>query len=736
MDDRVKEFKETYEVRGKVGKGGGGTVFKAYHKRLKKEVVLKKIHSNLKNINARAETDILKKLKHEYLPQVLDFLEVGGNTFTVMDYIEGESLKECLDEKRVFTQAEVIVWFRQLCEALEVLHTQNPPIIHGDIKPANIMLTPSGNICLIDFNIASIFEGKNTTISGYTPGYAAPEQIRYYKQIQKRNQKTLQAGADGGGEKDVSLSKDTLPGERTEVLARPETKGDIFGTQEETELLRTDHAEKPWENWREDAFRATVDVRTDIFSLGASVYHLLTGEKPRQGKEKIRDIRELMPEINEPLACIIMKCIAEEPEDRYQNVQELSRALQNVYTSTDRYQKLLRRQRMARVLLCVLMMAFLGVAHAGRMRLIQERDTAYLELVKKENEAAEKKDWELLEEYCSKAREVSPERAEAYQIKAEALYHSGKYEEALRFLCETAIPYVEDGSGLANLETLVGSCYFALGDYEQAKQALEQALEQDPENVAAYRDYAVTMARLDNAVEAEKILEQAVVCGLADDGIHYTEGEIAYAKGDLLTAEQEFAEAVVVADDDYMRLRAYLMQANIKAEQEQTVESCTERISILEQAHQNLPGQYLNAVLEQLAQAYIDLADVGGEAEARLNAIRVMREIESYQWDTYTTHQNIVILYERNGMYGEALEELSRMLDLYGEDYRTYKYLALVEAAKQNTSVKEERDYAGFQTYYKQAAELYQQQKPENQTDADMETLERLYAEACQGGWL
>lgn len=102
----------------------------------------------------RQEVDILKNLNHMYLPQVLDFLTEGNDIYTVMSYIPGRSFKELLEEGSPFRPNQLIRWGMQLCSALNYLHGQNPPIIHGDIKPANIMLTPEGNICLIDFNIS------------------------------------------------------------------------------------------------------------------------------------------------------------------------------------------------------------------------------------------------------------------------------------------------------------------------------------------------------------------------------------------------------------------------------------------------------------------------------------------------------------------------------------------------------------------------------------------------------
>lgn len=164
----------TYEIKEQIGSGGGGTIYKAYHKRLQKEVVLKKIHQSTGR--NEDEKEILKNIKHSCLPQVFDFLDAEDGVFTVIDYIPGQSFDKLLQEKKKFPQKKVVKYALQLCEAVAYLHKQNPPIIHGDIKPANIMLTPEDNICLIDFNISGILDGKSMAAMGYTPGYASPEQ--------------------------------------------------------------------------------------------------------------------------------------------------------------------------------------------------------------------------------------------------------------------------------------------------------------------------------------------------------------------------------------------------------------------------------------------------------------------------------------------------------------------------------------------------------------------------------
>lgn len=167
-----------YQIIREIGKGGTGVIYLGYHLRLRKQIVIKRIKENYTGrINVRGEADILKRLHHTYLPQVYDFLEAGGGIYTVMDYIPGHDLQYYLDNQYQFPEQTVLLWLKQLCEVLAYLHTQDPPILHSDIKPGNIMITPQGNVCLIDFNI-SLDGTEGGKLQGLSPHYAAPEQYR------------------------------------------------------------------------------------------------------------------------------------------------------------------------------------------------------------------------------------------------------------------------------------------------------------------------------------------------------------------------------------------------------------------------------------------------------------------------------------------------------------------------------------------------------------------------------
>ena len=167
-----------YQVIREIGTGGMGVIYIGYHLHLQKQIVIKKIKETcVDRVNVRGEADILKQLRHTYLPQVYDFLEVGNDVYTVMDYIPGENLQYYIDHNYTFPEETVLLWMRELCEVLDYLHTRKPRILHSDIKPANIMVTPEGDICLIDFNIS--LDGSVTQeVQGLSRRYASPEQFR------------------------------------------------------------------------------------------------------------------------------------------------------------------------------------------------------------------------------------------------------------------------------------------------------------------------------------------------------------------------------------------------------------------------------------------------------------------------------------------------------------------------------------------------------------------------------
>ncbi|HKV58392.1 MAG TPA: protein kinase [Ktedonobacteraceae bacterium] len=129
--------------------------------------------------NFLAEAKILSRLNHPNLPAFTDFFTEDARHFLVMEYIDGSTLEDLLERNgHPFSERRVLGWARQLCDVLEYLHSQQPPVIFRDMKPGNVMLSRTGRIKLIDFGIARLFRNsgsQDTQLLG-TPGFAPPEQ--------------------------------------------------------------------------------------------------------------------------------------------------------------------------------------------------------------------------------------------------------------------------------------------------------------------------------------------------------------------------------------------------------------------------------------------------------------------------------------------------------------------------------------------------------------------------------
>ncbi len=186
--DFFDKLNESYDQIQQISSGGGGIIYQGIHRRLKEKVVLKKIRSDkVSIIGSEREMKILMSLKHTYLPRIYDFWHYEDEVYTVMEFIEGKSFQELLDAGRTFREKDVIRWTRQLAEVLEYLHNSEQHIVHSDIKPANLMLTPKGDICLIDFNVSLLQGGEADATIGYSEYYAPVEQLIWVELARQRS---------------------------------------------------------------------------------------------------------------------------------------------------------------------------------------------------------------------------------------------------------------------------------------------------------------------------------------------------------------------------------------------------------------------------------------------------------------------------------------------------------------------------------------------------------------------
>ena len=381
-----------YEILREIGHGGMSVVYLAMDTHLNKQWAVKEIKKKGSGKNDEiivnsllAEANLMKRLDHAALPRIVDIIDNGVTIYVVMDYIEGESLDKILNEYGAQPEELVIGWAMQLCDALAYLHAQKPPIIYRDMKPANIMLKPEGNIKIIDFGIAREYKEQSladTTVLG-TKGYAPPEQ-----------------------------------------------------------------------------YSGQTDARSDIFALGMTMYHLLTGIDPRSG-EAYAPVRMWNPELSEGIELIIDKCVEPAPENRYQNCSDLLYDLEHPDLITRGYKKRQKR-KVAAFMAAAGMTVVLFLTGAVCTTIAKNINNSNYEILVSPSTATALN--EKIDSY-KRAIAIYPERTDAYMCMLEAYEDEGRFgkeenDEFLALYNANKDTFDHTTSEVAELNYKIGMMYF------------------------------------------------------------------------------------------------------------------------------------------------------------------------------------------------------------------------------------------------------------------------------------
>ena len=259
-----------YRVVRQLARGGMGTVYEALDERLDSTVALKETSFDDEELRRQFEREarLLARLSHPALPRVSDHFNEGGGQFLVMQFVPGKDLDEMrrAREGGSFPPAQVLEWADQLLDALDYLHSQQPPVIHRDIKPQNMKLGERGQVILLDFGLAKGYTTQTTPLAasvvGYTPAYAPLEQIQ------------------GAG----------------------------------------------------------TDSRSDLYSLAATLYHLMTGAAPPNAlaradavlngqPDPLRPADELSAQVSSDVAAVLRQAMALRRDQRISTAAAMRRAL-------------------------------------------------------------------------------------------------------------------------------------------------------------------------------------------------------------------------------------------------------------------------------------------------------------------------------------------------------------------------------------------------------------------------
>lgn len=616
-----------YKILNKIGQGGMSVVYLAMNEKANKQWAIKEMRKE-KNKNYEimkqsliTETNLLKELKHPYLPSIADIIESDDTIIIVMDYVEGRPLSDILTEEGTIEEDKVADYAIQLCDVLDYLHSQKPPIIYRDLKPANIMLRPDGKITLIDFGTARKYNYdsvSDTTCLG-TIGYAAPEQF---------------AG----------------------------------------ETLRQ------------------TDARTDIYNLGATMYHLLTGVNPSEPPYELYPIRRWDESLSNGLEKIILRATRKDPDKRFNDCKEMSYALQHFRDLDDSYIATQKKKIFLFAASLILSFTFFSMAivvNGMEKREISKVYNNYLsEAALKIASTGSKNvvDTDILKLFQD-AINVSPNSTEAYIRMLDYYCDLGQTRNGLMAISAMIASGTGDLSNNDDLMMRMGQIYF-LGNSKDTEFNIDYGTAAryfDKVNIKKYPQ-AKYYSSLSRSL-SEIGMDWNIIVRDMKNVDEYLNTEV---------NEEEKAEIYITLSKIY-RANAFAIQKVGEKPFDKAMELLNKAGEILNSSYtdKNLKDKYLPELYFGFADAYYRRANVEpDEKESRNDLYEAVSYYERYLIFA-TTAQTVLFknrigdIYRALGEYKRAVEEYEDIIEKYPEDATAYISLAtmlLIDMKDVNTS--------------------------------------------------
>lgn len=480
--------------------------------------------------------------------------------------------------------------------------------------------------------------------------------------------------------------------------------------------------------------KAQTDARTDIYSLGVTMYHLLTGKSPYEPPYQFVSVRQLVPELSHGIEYILSKCVQSEPSDRYQTVDELVDDLDHIYRFDRAWQKYQNAKRIRVAVVAVMLVASVGLMAGGQVLMGQEKEAEYSSLLSQASELYTT-DYDGMTVLLDEARALYPDRMDADRQQTYALYLNGKWQECIDFGSESLQKYGED----TQIRLSMASAQFELGEYEEAAEGFAQGGELSVDNL---RDYAVCLGRLGQIDQAEQILNELIGQGAHPDVTQYVQGEVYFAQEDYLDAETAFLDALEQSETSALTRRCYVSLGDLyrdcaalmRVNASPIEYPATKSAELLSSAVVQEGLRYDSVLWEMLALAYFEAyhTDASVPQNYLTKAAECFNRVIELGVTKEYLYSNLYTIYYELRAYDKAEQALTAYEQMFPEDYMPHALRGMMLITIENEKPQSSRNYRPALAEYETAGSMIRS----SDETTYYQQLGSLIEDLKRNGWL
>lgn len=470
------------------------------------------------------------------------------------------------------------------------------------------------------------------------------------------------------------------------------------------------------------------DARTDIYSLGVTMYHLLTGKSPNEPPYEFKPLRLIDRAFSEGIEFIVNKCVQNDPANRYQNTTELLHDLENIYTFNSIYKKQKIKQQISMGIKCACLIGFSVMLFFSINMVNAEKQERYKGIIDGGYYYLNLYDFQNAMDYFNAAAAVDKDNPEPYFGIAQILLKQGRFDECVQYLDNLAAKIPECASE-PQYNYLKGSVIYENGDYENAITYLEKAYNADSSKNEYSRDLAVCYAKLGNLSKARELLDSITSDGMTDDILSYVRGQVVLAEGDTQSAIDDFENVIDITESEDLKTRAYLELSDIYKEMRhgdsENWTAINNQINVLESAVKDLNNEDNLIITEAMAEVYFT-------AKKYDLSIQKFKRLLELGYERAYIYRNIAIIYQQTNDFDNAEDYLLQMKEKYPDNYQCYMQLAYLYMDIESKETESNRDYKRVVENYNLAVQF----APSGKNTSDILQLTAKINELKEKGWI